>query len=75
MKVNLIACVNNQNIIGVENDLYAKCAADMSRFKSLTIDHGANIVIMGYNTWLSLPKSSRPLKDRLNIVLFLERNH
>jgi len=28
-----------------------------------------NVVIMGKNTYLSLPESARPLKNRLNIVL------
>lgn len=28
-----------------------------------------NALIMGKNTWLSLPKSRRPLPDRLNIVI------
>jgi dihydrofolate reductase len=39
---------------------------DMLFFKNKTIN---NIVIMGKNTYFSLPKKHRPLKNRLNIVL------
>ena len=39
---------------------------DMAFFKEKTV---GNIVIMGLNTFLSIPSRFRPLKDRLNIVL------
>lgn len=39
---------------------------DMAFFKAKTV---GSIVIMGINTFLSIPPRFRPLKDRLNIVL------
>jgi len=39
---------------------------DMAFFKEKTV---SNIVIMGLNTFLSIPSRFRPLKSRLNIVL------
>eukprot|EP01094_Clydonella_sp_ATCC50884_P026630 TRINITY_DN7374_c0_g1_i1.p1 TRINITY_DN7374_c0_g1~~TRINITY_DN7374_c0_g1_i1.p1 ORF type:complete len:502 (+),score=133.92 TRINITY_DN7374_c0_g1_i1:64-1506(+) len=45
---------------------------DMARFKSVTCsatDNKRNCVIMGRNTWESIPAKFRPLPDRLNIVL------
>ena len=43
-----------------------KSKTDMSFFMNKTIN---NIVIMGKNTYFSIPKEHRPLKNRLNIVL------
>jgi len=43
-----------------------KSKRDMSFFKNITTNH---IVIMGKNTFFSIPKEYRPLKNRLNIVL------
>jgi dihydrofolate reductase len=43
-----------------------KSKKDMQFFSEKTKN---NIVIMGKNTYFSLPEKSRPLKDRLNIVL------
>jgi len=74
MKFNLIACVNKQGIIGSNNDLYLKSKDDMKHFTTTTtINDKKNIVIMGYQTWLSIPAKYRPLKDRINIVL--SKNH
>lgn len=45
---------------------------DMAFFKEKTV---GNIVIMGINTFLSIPTRFRPLKDRLNIVLTSRHAH
>jgi dihydrofolate reductase/thymidylate synthase len=71
---NLIACVNKNGVLGQENDLYARSSKDLHYFSQVTKGHSLpkqNIVIMGYNTWLSLPH--KPLKDRYNIVV--TKNH
>ena len=67
---NLIACVNKHGLLGQENDLYATSSKDLHYFSQVTKGHSLpkpNIVVMGYNTWLSLPH--KPLKDRYNIVI------
>jgi len=71
---NLIACVNKHGLLGQENDLYASSSKDLHYFSQVTKGHSLpklNIVVMGYNTWLSLPH--KPLKDRYNIVI--TKNH
>ena len=51
-----------------------KCLKDLKRFNKLTIGKGNNSVIMGSNTWLSLPFGYTPLKHRENIVLSRIKN-
>ena len=55
-------------VIGRDNDLpwRGQLAADMDRFRNLTTGHS---VIMGRNTYESLPKKFRPLPGRTNVVL------
>ena len=50
--------------IGKNNNLPWHHSTDLKIFKSLTI---GNIVVMGRNTWDSLPK--KPLPTRVNVVL------
>lgn len=52
--------------IGKNNSLMFKIPADMQFFKRTTT---GNVVIMGSNTLKSLPEG-KPLKDRVNIVLY-----
>ena len=59
----IVAMAQNQ-AIGKDNDLLWHISDDLRRFKSLTSGHP---VIMGRNTWNSLPR--RPLPKRRNIVL------
>jgi len=70
MMYNLIACVNKNGLLGQTNDLYIKSSKDLHYFSNVTKGHSSpkqNIIVMGYNTWVSLPY--KPLKDRYNIVL------
>ena len=72
--MNIIVSVNNNNIIGLDNDLFIRSKNDLKYFATITKHTDAdkpNIVIMGYNTWCSIP--NKPLKDRVNIVI--TKNH
>lgn len=63
-KISIIVAIAENNAIGKENQLLWHISADLKRFKQITADH---TVIMGKNTFLSLPK--RPLVNRRNIVI------
>lgn len=62
--LSIIVAIAQNNAIGKDNDLLWHISDDLKRFKSLTSGH---TVIMGRNTWCSLPR--RPLPKRRNIVL------
>lgn len=51
--------------IGKKNDLMFNLPMDMKFFKETTM---GKVVCMGYNTLLSFP-NSKPLKNRINVVL------
>lgn len=63
-EISIIVAIDENNGIGLNNSLLAYIPADLKRFKAITTNH---TIIMGSNTWLSLPK--RPLPDRKNIVI------
>lgn len=65
--VRIILCCDYEGNIGRNNDLLFKMKEDMKFFRESTTGH---VVIMGYNTWLSLGK--KPLPNRTNIVLYDE---
>jgi dihydrofolate reductase len=62
--LNLIMCCDSSGGIGLNNKMPWHFKKDMTRFRSLT---RRNVVIMGYNTWLSIGEN--PLPDRINIVI------
>jgi dihydrofolate reductase len=62
--VKLIACIGPNGELGKGLDLVYCNKEDMEFFRFTT---SGNVVIMGYNTFLSL--GSRPLPNRKNIVL------
>lgn len=64
MKIALIAAVAENRAIGSNNKLIYWLPDDLKRFKKLTVGH---TIIMGSNTFRSLPKGALP--DRRNIVL------
>ncbi|MBE0649000.1 MAG: dihydrofolate reductase [Bacteroidales bacterium] len=62
--ISLIVAVAENNAIGKNNQLLWHIPEDLKRFKRLTTGH---TVIMGKNTWESLP--IHPLPNRRNIVI------
>lgn len=63
--MKLVLACDPQGGIGKDNSLpWDTLEGDLPRFKKLTQDQ---IVVMGRNTWLSLPK--KPLIGRLNFVV------
>ena len=63
--IEAIVAVDNNYGIAKNGQIPWKSITDMRFFKQKTIN---NIVIMGFKTFLSLPKE-KPLIDRLNIVI------
>lgn len=63
-QLSVIVAIDAKNGIGKDNQLLASISADLKRFKAITSGH---TVIMGRNTWESLPK--RPLPNRRNVVI------
>ena len=62
--MNLIVAVDDNWAIGNKKQLLVSIPADMKFFREQTTN---NIVVMGYNTWLSL--NEKKLPNRENIVL------
>ena len=64
MRINIIAAVARNRAIGKDNKLIYWLPNDLKRFKALTTGH---TIIMGRNTYMSLPKGALP--NRRNVVL------
>ena len=58
--------IDLNNVLSKNGIIPWKSKTDMAFFVNKTKN---NIVIMGKNTFFSIPKEHRPLKNRLNIVL------
>ena len=58
---------DSKNGIGKNNSIPWYLPEDLKYFSKLTKGNGNNAIIMGKNTWLSLPK--KPLKGRDNLIL------
>lgn len=61
-----IYAIDSNNGLSKNGDIPWKSKTDMLFFMNKTKN---NVVIMGKNTFFSIPKEHRPLKNRLNIVL------
>ncbi|OQB11822.1 MAG: Dihydrofolate reductase [Firmicutes bacterium ADurb.Bin193] len=68
--MNLIVAVDENYGIGIGGRLLASIPEDMKRFREMTLGKS---VVMGRATFMSLP-GSKPLKDRLNIVMSRDKN-
>jgi len=69
--INLIVATSINYGIGYDNKMCWNIPDELKSFKKITTtvddEKKKNCVIMGKNTWFSLPKA--PLKDRINIVI------
>ncbi len=63
-EISFIVAIAQNGAIGCENKLLWHIPNDLKRFKKLTMGHA---VLMGMNTWESLP--FKPLPGRRNIVM------
>jgi dihydrofolate reductase len=63
-RISIIAAIAENFAIGKNNQLLWHIPEDLRRVKKLTTDH---VIIMGKNTYFSLPK--RPLPGRTNLVI------
>lgn len=59
--------------IGYENRLPWNIPSELKHFREITTrcrdKNKKNCIIMGRNTWYSLPNAPSPLKDRINIII------
>ena len=62
----LISAISQNNCIGIKNQLPWNLPEDLKHFKNIT---DGKTILMGRNTWLSLPEKFRPLPNRKNIVI------
>ncbi|MCI8300664.1 MAG: dihydrofolate reductase [Lachnospiraceae bacterium] len=69
--MNLIAAVDKNWGIGLNNALLVRIPDDMKRFRQITT---GNVVVMGRKTLESFP-GGQPLKNRTNIVITADREY
>lgn len=71
--ISCILAIDEENGIGKNGKLPWNIKADMEYFTNTTEASctyvATNVVIMGKNTWNSIPEKHRPLKNRINIVI------
>jgi dihydrofolate reductase len=78
MKFSIVVAVDLELGIGKNNNLPWRLPGDMKFFKTLTstaAEGKRNAVIMGRKTWESLPSKSKPLPNRLNIVVSTQSDY
>lgn len=69
--LNLIFCIDNSGLFGRNNKLIWNFKEDLKYFRDVTVNFDKvenidNIILMGYNTWISLPFK---LPNRTNVVI------
>ena len=70
MIINIAVAITGNGGIGLKGGLpWPHLKTDMALFSKRTTGAGKNVVLMGKNTWFSIPESRRPLKNRTNIVI------
>jgi dihydrofolate reductase len=76
---HIIVAVDSKNGLGKNNKLAWHISGDLKYFQKITTKtvnpNLKNAVIMGRNTWESIPENRRPFKKRLNLVLTINENY
>jgi len=70
--LSIIVAISENNCIGKDNALPWNIPEDLKHFKDITNGHA---VLMGQNTWESIPEKFRPLPNRKNIVITREKDY
>ena len=68
MSFSIITAIDSNYGIGYNNTLPWNIKEDMQYFKKITSSN-KSIVIMGKNTWLSIPENYKPLVNRINMII------
>ena len=66
MRLNIIASLSRNGVIGVNGQIPWRLPKDMAYFKKVTMGH---VLLMGRGTYESLPAQFRPLSGRYHILL------
>ncbi|RPD62899.1 dihydrofolate reductase [Lentinus tigrinus ALCF2SS1-7] len=77
-RLTLIVAATRNNGIGQGGQLPWRLAKEMAYFKRVTTsapEGSMNAVVMGRNTWESIPQKFRPLNKRLNIVISSNKHY
>lgn len=70
MIINIAVAITKNGGIGLKGALpWPHLKGDMALFSKRTTGSGNNAVLMGKNTWCSIPENRRPLKNRTNIII------
>lgn len=74
MKINIIYSETLDHVIGINNQLYCHISDDLKNFKKVTSlkNDKKNLLIMGYNTYTSLPRS---LNDENREMIVISNRH
>ena len=71
--ISIIVASSLEYGIGSENKLCWNIPNELKHFRDITMrrhnKNKKNCIIMGKNTWYSLPNAPSPLKDRINIII------
>jgi len=70
MIINIAVAITKNGGIGLNGALpWPHLKGDMALFSKRTTGLGNNAILMGKNTWCSIPDNRRPLKNRTNIII------
>jgi len=70
LNFNIIVAYCKNRGIGLNNTLPWSLKKEMKHFRDITTNKElCNLVIMGRNTWESIPDNFKPLKNRINVII------